>query len=236
MNTTAQVLTLHTGKARRIEPGESGEWWDKAWETGFYKEPRTGPHWLGYEGFRSDEQADRKHHGGPEKAVCVYSAEHYPYWQETLDMPDLPHGAFGENLTIQGLLETEVCIGDHFSLGEAEVQVSQPRQPCWKLARRWQVKDLTARVEKTGLTGFYFRVIRHGHVQPGDVLRLVDRPFPQWTIQRCNEIMHHSKQDTAAAGELASCPLLSSSWKDSLWLRSEKPSTAPSRLRTEQPE
>ncbi|RYD17426.1 MAG: MOSC domain-containing protein [Verrucomicrobiaceae bacterium] len=233
---TAKLLTLHTGKARQIESGQSGEWWDKPWETGFRKESRTEPCWLGYEGFRTDEQADRKHHGGPEKAVCVYSSEHYAYWHEALGMPDLPHGAFGENLTTEGMVETGVCIGDRFSLGEAELQVSQPRQPCWKLARRWRVKDLAARVEQNGFTGFYFRVLRHGHVKPGDVFALIERTFPQWSISRCNEIMHHSKQDSAAAKDLAECHLLSSSWKDSLWLRSEKKSAASSELRTRQPD
>lgn len=232
----AKVLALHIGKARQIESFESGEWWDKPWQTGFYKEPQSGPRWLGYEGFRSDEQADRRYHGGPEKAVCVYASEHYPYWRETLRIPDLPHGAFGENLTLQGLFETSVCIGDRFSLGEAEVQISQPRQPCWKLARRWHVKDLAARVEQTGFTGFYFRVLRHGHVQTGDALALMDRPFPQWTIERCNQIMHHLKDDAESAASLAECPLLSSSWKDALWLRSGKKSGASSHLRTQQPD
>ncbi|RYD35876.1 MAG: MOSC domain-containing protein, partial [Verrucomicrobiaceae bacterium] len=229
---TPEVIALFTGKTRQIEAGESGQWWDKTWQTGFYKEPVTDPCWLGYEGFRSDEQADRRFHGGPEKAVCVYSSEHYPYWLGELGIPELTHGGFGENLTIQNLTESEVCIGDRFSLGEAEVQVSQPRQPCWKLARRWQVKDLALRVEQTGFTGFYFRVRRHGHVRAGDRLELIERPFPQWSIARCNEIMHHLKQDAVVAGDLAHCPLLSSSWKDSLWMRAEKKSAPSTSLRT----
>lgn len=233
---TPQVLALFTGKARQIESGESDEWWDKPWQTGFYKEPVMEPCWLGYEGFRTDEQADRRYHGGPEKAVCVYPVEHYPHWRESLGLPDMPHGAFGENLTLHGWDETQACIGDRYSLGEAEVQVSQPRQPCWKLARRWQVKDLALQVERTGFTGFYFRVIRHGHVKSGDVLELLERPFPQWSIARCNEIMHHTKDDADAARELAGCPLLSSSWKDGLWLRAEKKATPSSRLRTQQPD
>ena len=232
---TARVLVLLIGKARQIESTDSGEWWDKPWQTGFYKEPQSGPCWLGYEGFRSDEQADRRYHGGPEKAVCVYPAEHYPYWRETLALPELPHGAFGENLTLEGLPESAACIGDRFSLGGAEVQVSQPRQPCWKLARRWQVKDLAARAEKTGFTGHYFRVLRHGRVQPGDLLELIERPFPEWTIERCNHVMHHAKDDYNAARALAECPLLSSPWKDSLWLRAEKEAAGSSRQRTEQP-
>ena len=231
----AKVLTLHLGRARQIESTDSGEWWDKPWQTGFYKEAQSGPCWLGYEGFRSDEQADRRYHGGPEKAVCVYPAEHYPYWRETLEFPSLPHGAFGENLTLDGLPESEACIGDRFLIGEATVQVSQPRQPCWKLARRWQVKDLTARVEQSGFTGYYFRVLHHGHVQSGDVLELIERPFPDWTIERCNQVMHHLLDDADSARSLAECPLLSSSWKDGLWLRVEKRAVASIKKRTEQP-
>jgi MOSC domain-containing protein YiiM len=230
------VLSLHVGKARNIEPSGTDEWWDKPWQTGFFKEPHGESCWLGYEGFRGDEQADRRYHGGSEKAVCVYSAAHYPYWSETLALPDLAHGAFGENLTVNGLTETEVCIGDRFALGEAEVQVSQPRQPCWKLARRWHVKDLAVQVERTGFTGFYFRVIRHGAVHAGDALTLLERPFGMWTIDRCNQIIHHGKADHEAARELAGCPLLSASWKDSLWARTEKKQAASTNARTTQPE
>jgi len=233
---TGKVIALHMGRTRQIESSQSGEWWDKPWETGFYKEAQAGPRWLGYEGFRGDEQADRRYHGGSEKAVCVYASEHYPYWRDTLAISDLPHGAFGENITLQGLLETTVCIGDRYTLGEAEVQISQPRQPCWKLARRWQVKDLALRVEQTGFTGYYFRVLRHGNVQPGDTLELIERSYPEWTIDRCNRIMHHSKDDAEAAQSLAGCPHLSSSWRDSLWLRAEKKSAASSLLRTQQPD
>ncbi|WP_052572879.1 MOSC domain-containing protein [Haloferula sp. BvORR071] len=232
---SAKVLALHIGRALHIESTSTGEWWDKPWDTGFYKQPQTGPCWLGYEGFRSDEQADRRYHGGSEKAVCVYPAEHYPYWREALEYPDLPHGAFGENLTIEGLPETEICIGDRFSLGEAVVQVSQPRQPCWKLARRWQVKDLPLQVERTGFTGYYFRVLHHGHVRPGDTLELTQRPFFEWTIARCNEVMHHGKGGPGAARALAECPLLSSSWKDGLWMRAEKMAAGSPGKRREQP-
>ncbi len=231
----ASVVALHLGQAREIVPGSSGAWWDKPWQTGFYKEPQQDACWLGYEGFRGDEQADRRYHGGSEKAVCVYAAEHYPYWRETLLVSGLAHGAFGENLTLQGLTEPKACIGDRFALGEAEVQVSQPRQPCWKLSRRWQVKDLSAQVEQTGFTGFYFRVLRHGAVRPGDALTLLERPFPQWSIALCNEIMHHRKCDANAARELAQCPLLSASWKDGLWARAQHLGRT-SNARLQQPE
>lgn len=231
------VASLLLGHAREITPVGSGEWWDKDWQTGFYKEPQSAPCWLGYEGFRGDEQADRRFHGGVDKAVCVYPEEHYAYWREILPLDELPHGAFGENLTVSGLVEKAVCVGDLFRLGGALVQVSQPRQPCWKLARRWRIKDLTAQVEQTGFTGFYFRVMHHGQVSAGDELILQQRPFPQWTIARCNEIMHHQKGDAGPALALSECPLLSASWKDGLWARAQRAATlmAAKDARTAQP-
>ena len=216
-----KLFSLQLGSAVEVGAGEGVEWWDKPWRTALFKQPRPGAHWLGYEGLRGDEQADRKHHGGVDKAVCVYPAEHYPFWRTELALPELPHGAFGENFTTQGLTEDSVCIGDVFTVGAAQVQISQPRQPCWKLARRWRIKDLPAQAEQNGRTGFYFRVLRHGLVQAGDDLKLEDRPWPRWTIQRCNEVMHHLKHDAAAARGLSECPQLSGSWKDALWARAE---------------
>ena len=216
-----KLSSLQVGQVIDVTVEGGAEWWNKEWRTGSFKQPRSDPQWLGYEGLRGDEQADRKHHGGADKAVCVYPEEHYTFWRSALGLADLPPGAFGENFTTSGLTEDLVCIGDVFAVGEALVQVSQPRQPCWKLARRWRIKDLSAQVERAGRTGFYFRVLRHGFVQAGDGLKLCDRPLPRWTVQRCNEIMHEAKGGAEAARELSSCAQLSASWKDSLWARTE---------------
>lgn len=220
---TGELRVLFLGSAQEVAVTGTNSWWDKPWSTGFYKQSQGAECWLGYQGLRGDEQADRKYHGGVDKAVCVYPGEHYAGWRETLGLADFPPGAFGENFTTQGLLESEVCIGDVFSIGDARVQISQPRQPCWKLARRWRVKDFALQVERTGLTGFYFRVLHHGAVRAGDRLALQERPYPEWTIQRCNTVMHHEKDDLATARALAECPLLSASWKDSLHVRATKP-------------
>ena len=128
----------------------------------------------------------------------------------------LEAGGFGENFTNTGMTEREVCVGDVFQCGELCLQVSQPRQPCWKLARRWRIKDLAARVERTGRTGWYFRMLNGGPVQAGVVLTLVKRPAPQWSIATANEIMHHRKEDAEAALGLAGCLCLSASWQRSL--------------------
>lgn len=222
----AHLVSLQLAAVRDITPTGTDGWWDKEWRTGFHKEPQQGAHWLGYQGLRGDECADRRVHGGVDQAVCVYPSEHYAHWRATLPAVDVPHGAFGENFTTLGLLESEVCIGDTFRIGEALVQVSQPRQPCWKLARRWRVKDLTAQVERTGLTGFYFRVLRHGAVAAGDTLHLEARPRSEWPLSLCNDIMYRRRHDFSAARELSSVPELSGGWKDSLWSRATGPESA----------
>ncbi|MBI1177874.1 MOSC domain-containing protein [bacterium] len=221
----AKLLSIQIASAAEIPATGIAAWWDKPWTSGFHKQAVAGRIWLGYEGLRGDQQADRENHGGVDKAVCVYAAEHYPSWRDVLKLPEMAHGAFGENFTVQGLMESEICIGDVFQVGAARVQVSQPRQPCWKLARRWRIKDLSAQVEQNGRTGFYFRVLQHGWVEAGDTIELVDRSFPRFAVAYANQIMHRRKNDIAAAMELASCPLLSGSWKDSLWLRAENNET-----------
>lgn len=217
--TPGTVEALFLGPAKDVSAGGSDAWWDKPWRTGYFKAPQAARCWLGYQGFRGDEQADRQHHGGVDKAVCVYPLEHYAAWRAELAMPELPFGAFGENITVVGLTEERVFIGDVFSLGEAVVQVSQPRQPCWKLARRWRIKELPARAEQSGRTGFYFRVLEHGWVEPGAALRLIERTEPRWSVAAANHVMHHAKDDRDAARALAACRLLSGSWKDQLWQR-----------------
>lgn len=118
-----------------------------------------------------------------------------------------------------GQTEATVCIGDIYAVGDARVQVSQPRQPCWKLSRRWRRADLALQVKANGRTGWYFRVLQMGLVQSGLAVSLCDRRFPQWTIACANRIRHHELNDRAAAAELAQCPLLSSNWQAKLLKR-----------------
>ncbi len=222
MAMSSRLISIQLGPA--MEVGEEGthEWWDKTWRTSFYKQPAPGPQWLGYEGLHGDDQVDRRVHGGVDRAVCVYPGEHYAHWLSVLPLEVMPHGAFGENFTTAGLLETEVCIGDTYTLGGAVIQVSQPRQPCWKLARRWRIKDLSAQVERTGFSGYYFRVLAHGEVSGGDGFTLQERPHPQWTVKTCTDIMNHGIGGAEAAAALSQCPALSGGWRDGLWLRARK--------------
>jgi MOSC domain-containing protein YiiM len=189
---------------------------DRPWQTGFFKQAVDEPRWLGRTNLDGDGQADLVNHGGPDKAVLCYAASHYPDWRAELGKPDLPHGAFGENFTIDGLTEDVVCVGDTYRLGDALVQVSQPRQPCWKLAWRWRLKELTALVEQSGRTGWYIRVLEEGEVRPGLTLTLLDRPYPAWTVTRASRVMRTRRRDPVAAGELAACELLAESWREHL--------------------
>lgn len=217
-----QILAVFAGMPKVMGGPGSDSPGEKPWESGIFKDPVSGPVWLSYGGLRGDGQADRKHHGGPDKAVCAYCAEHYQYWRTQPRLGAIGFGGFGENLSLGGADETGLCIGDRFELGEAVVEVSQPRQPCWKLARRWGIPELKEHVERKGYTGFYFRVIRHGWVKAGDSGVLLERPWPQWTLAECNSIMHHRPEDHAAALRLSECPPLSGSWKDNLFERARQ--------------
>ena len=185
----------------------------------FTKKPSTAPSFASRHHLIGDGQADLKNHGGPDKAICAYSADHAAHWQTALGLA-LPAGAFGENFTTLGVVESDLCIGDVFRVGDVVLQISQPRQPCWKLARRWRIRDLAAQVEQTGRTGWYFRVLTEGDITaPADFARL-ERPHPEWTVAAANDIMHHRKNDLAAARALADCPALSESWRSALARRS----------------
>ncbi|RYG63413.1 MOSC domain-containing protein [bacterium] len=227
---SAQIIKLQVGSVRSLD---SDAYSAKPWTTGFFKEAVDGPLWLSVpsaDGTRAalpgDAQADLEFHGGPEKAVCVYPAEHYPFWRQELNLDPFHFGAFGENFTLAGLTEEQVCIGDIYSIGEGPdaplLQVSQPRQPCWKLARRWNVKTLALQVQQTGKTGWYFRVLEERMVAPNQTLTLVSRPHSEWPLSLANQIMHIDKHDLQASAQLANCSALSVSWKKTLSERAQK--------------
>ena len=215
------VISIQVGLPKDLGVKDAPDQMDRPWKTGFFKTPIEGKIWLGSTNLVGDGQADLENHGGVEKAVLAYSAEHYPIWRESLQLPELPHGAFGENLTIADQTESSVCIGDIYDLGDAQLQVSQPRQPCWKLSRRWRIRDLALQVQRNGRTGWYFRVLKEGEIEPGLSLILRDRPYPQWTVARANQIMHQGQNDKESAAELAACSLLAANWQQTLSRRAK---------------
>jgi MOSC domain-containing protein YiiM len=202
----AEIVSLNVGKPMTVTYN------GKELSTGIYKSPVQAPVFLSKLNFDGDGQADLVYHGGVDKAVCVYSYEHYPYWEKELER-ELPLGAFGENLTVKGIREEDVCIGDIFQLGEAVVQISQPRQPCHKLAKRYDIPTLPVLVQNTGFTGFYFRVLEEGWVKPDDSLRLLTRHPQEITVSFANQIMHHDRQNQEGIEKILDVKELSDSWR-----------------------
>ena len=166
-------------------------------------------------GLAGDAQADRRVHGGPEKAVHHYPFDHYAAWRRDLGdiaLLDRP-GAFGENISTTGPTEAEVCVGDICRLGDALIQVSQGRQPCWKLNHRFGVADMARRVQATGRTGWYYRVLQPGTVAPGDDPVLIDRCAPDWTLRRLWHAMYVDRLNRAELQAIAALEVLAEGWR-----------------------
>jgi len=193
----------------------------KPFMSGIFKEPLEGPVFLDYTHLEGDGSADLVHHRGLDKAVCVHSREHYPYWEEILQR-GFPYGFFGENLTVEGLRETEVHIGDVFRIGEAEVQCSQPRQPCHKLNKKFDDKSMAGRIQQNGFTGYYLRVLKQGWLKAGARLERVRTDPEKLTVDECNRVMFHDKDNLEALQRVLEHPLLAQSWKQDLLPRREK--------------
>lgn len=164
--------------------------------------------WLGKIGLTQDEKTDQ------EKAAFAYPIQHYAYWKESFADDSMDMGAVGENFSVLEMNEFTVCIGDTYKFGDAIIQVSQPGSPILK-----SNKELKTIAQNSGRTGWYFRVLKEGHIISRIDLELIERPFPQWTIAACNEVMYLYQDDLRSADELASCVLLSVHWKRMLQKR-----------------
>lgn len=213
-----RLLSIQVGKPQTFAATSENE---TEWTSGIDKRTVSGPIAVHRENLEGDAQANLRVHGGPDKAICVYPSEHYSHWSTLLDLP-LPPGSFGENFTTAGLLESDLCIGDTFTIGSAILQITQPRQPCWKLARRWNFESLPIRVQETGYTGFYFRVLQTGTVQAGQTFELTSRPNPSFSLDLANRLMHGKPADPHLYQQHAACPELSSSWKKTFSKKAEK--------------
>lgn len=205
MTSIVRIEGLFAGRAEEL-------WPDKP-PSAIRKVPVEAPVEIGAHGLIGDAQADLNVHGGPEKALHHYPAEHYPTWCAELDRSDLVPGGFGENISTKGMTETSVCIGDIFTLGSATVQISQGRQPCWKLNAHTGDDRMAWRFQKSGRTGWYYRVLSPGKVQPGDTLMLVDRPHPDWTVKSVTIARLSRKVTPEDAAVLADMSELAEGWR-----------------------
>ncbi|MFE7375404.1 MOSC domain-containing protein [Bacillus cereus] len=208
MTNEYQLLSLNIGLPNEATYG------GKLIHTGINKKQVKEPVFLSFVKFNGDGQADLVHHGGVDKAVCVYTGDHYPYWEKELNQ-DLVYGAFGENITVSGMREENVCIGDTFELGEAIVQITQPRQPCFKLAKKYNIPKLPLYFQETGFTGFYFRVLKEGWVSPFDTLKRLQSDPKGVSVAFANRIMHKEKQNIEGVKRILEVNALSSSWRKS---------------------
>ncbi len=216
-----QLLSIQVGLPQAYTNADATGSDAATWTTAFLKQPVSGPVWVGRTNIEGD-QAGAKTHGGVDKVVCVYPWEHYAYWQRELSLPELTYGAFAENFTVQGQLEGQACVGDTVRVGEVELQLSQPRPPCWRLSRWWQRKEFAARMEENGLTGWYCRVVKEGYVEAGTQVELLARPYPEWTILRANHLLYGDGGHLDQMRALASCEPLAESWRDLLLARVKK--------------
>jgi MOSC domain-containing protein YiiM len=162
-----RVISVNVGRPRLHR------WNAETFSTGIFKEPVAGRVMLRRTNLDGDRQADLSVHGGPDKAAYAYPAEHYPYWAKEFPERELPWGSFGENFTTEGLLETEVCVGNRYRIGAAVVMVKTPRVPCFKLAAKFQTDDMIQKFLLAGKSGFYFSVLEEGEVGAGDEIHFL---------------------------------------------------------------
>jgi len=204
----ARLLSVQTGRSAPLGPD--------AVPSAIVKTARQGPVAVMRLGLDGDEQADLSVHGGPEKAVYAYAAQHYPQWAQ--QFPELAAhftgGAMGENLTVSGLEESAICVGDVHQAGSALLQVCQPRQPCFKFALRHNNKFLPKAMVKNGFAGWYYRVLRVGQLQAGDALTLHARPNPDFPFSRLIQIVYHGKATKDEIRRMADLEGLASQWRE----------------------
>jgi MOSC domain-containing protein YiiM len=209
-NNTWDVLAVLVGQPSELRDGNG-----HSVQSAINKSVVNHAIYLTETNFEGDRQADTKNHGGKDKAVLAYSYDHYPFWEKRLGK-FFEFGAFGENLTLAGLSEANIHIGDQFQLDEAVIQVSQPRQPCFKLAFKHGFKAMPLWVEETGRSGIYFRVLKEGEVSPRPRLRLLEKGKGTLSLQEINAILFSKPPDFKKWQEVADQEGLASRLRSSL--------------------
>ena len=203
-----RIVSVQVGEVRtQVVPAIPGHD-ERQWRTAYYKDPVSGPVRVARLGLEGDDQCDRRHHGGPDRALLGYAAAHYARWSDELKTTEIGPGGFGENLTISGHDEANVCLGDTYAIGGVRVQVTQPRGPCSNISRRWQRPGLLKRVTETMRFGWYLRVLEEGEIAAGMDVRLVERRYPEFSVARVFELKTRPRLDPGAVARLARCPEL----------------------------
>ncbi len=203
-----RIVSVNVGLPREVN------WHGKTVLTGIFKQPVAGRIAVRRLNLDGDRQADLSVHGGPDKAIYTYPAEYYQYWRAEFPDMELPWAMFGENLTIEGLLDDTVHIGDRFSVGSARVVVTQPRMPCYKLGIRFGRDDIIKRFLASGLTGFYFRVLEEGEVAAGDPIILIGRDKNGVKVSDIARLYAHDKYNLEALQRAVELESLAESWRE----------------------
>ncbi|MEP3277994.1 MAG: MOSC domain-containing protein [Stappiaceae bacterium] len=203
----AEIIALFVGRVEERWPGKPS--------SAIGKKPTHDALHLEETGFTEDSQADLKVHGGPEKAVHHYAADHMAHWRTTFpdNADSFVPGCFGENVSTTGLNEQNLCLGDTLKMGSATVQICQGRQPCWKLNAHTGISQMAAAFQRTAFTGWYYRVLQQGTVRAGDVICLIERPCPDLSLDRLIRARFDPVLSPDFAAELAGQPHLSQSWR-----------------------
>jgi MOSC domain-containing protein YiiM len=203
-----RLISLNVGMPREVT-GPNG-----SVTTGIFKSPISGRITLRRHNLDGDGQADLNVHGGEHKAVYAYPHEHYAYWRDRLNRDDFTFGQFGENLTTEGMLETDIHIGDVYRIGTAVVQVTQPRQPCYKLGIRMSRPEIVKEFLESERSGFYLRVVEEGDLATGDAIELVHADPERVSVQYMNHLRFFDKSNREGIAKALRVEALAPSWRE----------------------
>lgn len=200
-----RVISCNKGDRKQVK------WRGKTIETGIFKFPVEDSIHLGFEDVEGDQVVDRKYHGGTDKACYCYSADHYPFWKEKYSDLDWDYGMFGENLTVEGLNEHELFLGDQYQIGEAIVAISEPRQPCFKLGIRFGTQAILKPFVSSSFCGTYLRVVKQGEVKAGDEFKLhTSHPEKLSIAENYRLIYSNDKEDIQRIQEILKSSIITS--------------------------
>ena len=207
-----KIISTNIGEPKTII------WKGREVKTGIFKYPVKNSIFLGNEDVKNDNVIDRQYHGGVDKACYLYSFDHYRYWQNIYPNLDLTYGIFGENLTVEGLYEDQINIGDIFKIGEAVVQATQPRQPCFKLIFRFANEEIVQQFVNSGFSGVYVRVLENGVVKTGDNVEIIEKKN-SLSIQKVYELLYTSELQKEAIIKAVNDPFIAKSCRKDLLKR-----------------
>jgi MOSC domain-containing protein YiiM len=211
-----KIVSLNVGMPREVV------WKGVTVKTGIFKEPVAGPVTISKLNLAGDKQADLTVHGGFEKAVYAYPAEHYEHWRQELPDVSFSWGKFGENLTTEGLQEDALCIGDRVKAGSAILMVTQPRMPCYKLALRFERDDIIKRFLMSGRSGFYFSVIEPGELSAGSKVEILSRDPNRVTVADIGRLYLGQTRDLDRLERAINVSALPENWRAALLQRAQR--------------